>query len=76
MAAYMFLDINGSAQIADEVSATALTLSLAASEIDENDYGIWLPDNLENLRALDVCELQSVNYVSGIRCKPCDRYTP
>ena len=47
MAAYMFLDINGSTLIADEVSATAMTLSLAASEIDENDYGIWLADNIE-----------------------------
>jgi len=47
MAAYMFLDINGSTLIADEVSATAMTLSLAASEIDENDYGIWLADSIE-----------------------------
>lgn len=49
MAAYMFLDINGSTLIADEVSATAMTLSLAASEIDENNYGIWLADNVEQL---------------------------
>lgn len=47
MAAYMFLDINGSTLIADEVSATAMTLSLAASEIDENDYGIWLATSIE-----------------------------
>ena len=49
MAAYMFLDINGSTLIADEVSATAMTLSLAASEIDENDYGVWLADNIEQV---------------------------
>lgn len=49
MAAYMFLDINGSTLIADEVSATTMTLSLAASEVDENDYGIWLANNIEAL---------------------------
>ncbi len=49
MAAYMFLDINGSTLIADEVSAAAMTLSLAASEIGENDYGVWLADNIEKL---------------------------
>ena len=47
MAAYMFLDINGSTLVADEVSATAMTLSLAASEINQNDYGVWLADNIE-----------------------------
>ena len=47
MAAYMFLDINGSTLVADEVSATAMTLSLTASEIDENDYGTWLADSIE-----------------------------
>ena len=49
MAAYMFLDLNGSTLIADEVSAAAMTSSLAASEIDENDYGIWLANNIETL---------------------------
>jgi death-on-curing protein len=49
MAAFMFLDINGSTLNADEVSATAMTLSLAASEIDEKDYGIWLAGNIEVL---------------------------
>ncbi len=47
IAAYIFLDINGSKLIADEVSATAMTLSLAASEIDAEDYGTWLADNIE-----------------------------
>lgn len=47
MAAYMFLDLNGSTLHADEVSATAMTLSLAASEIDEKSYGSWLADNME-----------------------------
>ena len=49
MAAFIFLDINGSTLVADEVSATAMTLSLAASEIDEDDYGIWLATNIETL---------------------------
>ncbi len=49
MAAYIFLDLNGSTLIADEVSATAMTLSLAASEIDETDYGRWLADNIEKM---------------------------
>ena len=49
MAAYIFLDINGSTLVADEVSATAMTLSLAASEIVENDYGIWLANSIETL---------------------------
>jgi death-on-curing protein len=46
LAAYMFLDLNGSTLLADEVSATAMTLSLAASEIDEKDYGSWLANNI------------------------------
>ncbi len=49
MAAYMFLDLNGSTLVADEVSATAMTLSLAASEIEETDYSRWLADNIEKL---------------------------
>jgi len=49
MAAYIFLDINGSTLVADEVSATAMTMSLAASEIDENDYAIWLATNIETI---------------------------
>jgi death-on-curing protein len=47
IAAYMFLDLNGFKLIADEVSATAMTLSLAASEIDAEDYGTWLAGNIE-----------------------------
>ena len=46
MAAYMFLDLNGTPLRADEVTATAMTLALAASEIDEEDYAIWLADNI------------------------------
>ena len=49
MAAYVFLDINGSTLVADEVSATSMTMSLAASEIDEHDYGVWLATNIETL---------------------------
>lgn len=46
MAAYMFLDLNGATLEADEVSATAMTLSLAASEIEEQDYATWLSANI------------------------------
>ncbi len=46
MAAYMFLDLNGAKLHADEVTATAMTLSLAASEIDEKNYASWLAENI------------------------------
>ena len=46
MAAYMFLDLNGAPLEADEVSATTMTLSLAASEIQESDYAKWLSTNI------------------------------
>jgi death-on-curing protein len=46
MAAYMFLDLNGATLEADEISATAMTLSLAASEIEERDYAGWLSANI------------------------------
>ena len=46
MAAYMFLDLNGATLEADEVSATAMTLSLAASEVEEEDYARWLSANI------------------------------
>ncbi|GJL81314.1 MAG: death-on-curing protein [marine bacterium B5-7] len=42
LVAYMFLDLNMMPLQADEVSATAMTLSLASSEIDEVDYATWL----------------------------------
>ena len=46
MAAYMFLDLNSATLEADEASATAMTLSLAASEIEEQDYAKWLSENI------------------------------
>jgi len=46
MAAYMFLDLNRAKLQADEVTATAMTLSLAASEIDEKNYASWLAENI------------------------------
>lgn len=46
MAAYVFLDLNGATLRADEISATAMTLSLAASDIDEQDYALWLEQNI------------------------------
>lgn len=45
MAAYIFLDRNGSTLTADEVSATTMTLSLASSELDEEAYATWLGEH-------------------------------
>ena len=45
IAAYMFLDCNGLTLTADEVTAAAMTLSLASSEINETDYAVWLAQN-------------------------------
>ncbi|MBT8096874.1 MAG: type II toxin-antitoxin system death-on-curing family toxin [Woeseia sp.] len=42
IAAYMFLDLNGLTLEADEISATTMTLALAASEIDETEYAEWI----------------------------------
>lgn len=42
MAAYVFLGRNGLTLAADEVSAATMTLSLAASELDEAAYATWL----------------------------------
>jgi len=47
MAAYMFLDLNGATLQADEISATAMTMSLAASEIGEDEYSSWLAQNTD-----------------------------
>ena len=44
--AFMFLDLNGVELQADEVAATTMTLSLAASEIDEREYANWLANNI------------------------------
>ena len=44
--AFMFLDLNGVALHADEVAATTMTVSLAASEIGESDYANWLAKNI------------------------------
>jgi len=46
ISAFMFLDLNGGELHADEVAATAMTLSLAASEIDEREYAHWLAENI------------------------------
>jgi len=46
MAAFMFLDLNGKTLHADEVTATAMTVSLAASDIDEREYAIWLAETI------------------------------
>ena len=42
IAAYVFLDLNGMPLQANEASATAMTLSLASSDIAEGDYAVWL----------------------------------
>ncbi len=46
IAAYMFLDLNGATLVADEISATITTLSLAASQIGEKEYASWLADKI------------------------------
>ena len=46
IAAYMFLDLNGVTLSADEVSAASMTLSLAASELDEGAYVQWISENI------------------------------
>lgn len=46
ISAFMFLDLNGVELRADEVAATAMTQSLAASEIEEQDYANWLAENI------------------------------
>ncbi len=46
MAAYMFLGRNGLTFAADQVSVTTMTISLAASEIDELTYARWIEDNV------------------------------
>ena len=46
ISAYTFLDLNGATLHADEVSATSMTLSLAASELDELAYAQWISENI------------------------------
>lgn len=46
LAAYIFLKINGSDLIADEVEATAAVLALASSESNEEDFAEWLRANV------------------------------
>ena len=43
--AVVFLDLNDVTLTADEVSATAMTLSFAAGEIEEANYAAWLGQN-------------------------------
>ena len=47
MAAYIFLDLNDATLRADEISAAAMTLALASSELDERDYAVWLAQNID-----------------------------
>jgi death on curing protein len=46
LAAYMFLDVNGSELVADEGEVVVQCLALAASEIDEEAFAAWLQDNV------------------------------
>lgn len=48
MAAYIFLDRNGYELIAPEAEATTLTQSLAAGEIDESAFAVWLRQHIRN----------------------------
>jgi death-on-curing protein len=45
MAAVMFLERNGSGFRAGEVDAVVRTLGLAAGELTEADYAVWLAEN-------------------------------
>lgn len=47
LAAYVFLDINGSEIVADEGEVVVQCLALAASEIGEEEFAAWLRDNVE-----------------------------
>lgn len=43
--AIMFLELNGSRFIATEVDAVLKTLALAASEMTESAYALWIKEN-------------------------------
>ncbi|MFT5126264.1 MAG: death-on-curing protein [Kiritimatiellia bacterium] len=43
--AVLFMELNGYAFSASEVDATLKTLALAARDIDEAAYGVWLSEN-------------------------------
>ena len=45
LAAYIFLDLNGSNMVASEVEAVGALLSLASKEIDEDNFAIWLKEH-------------------------------
>ena len=45
LAAYTFLRLNGAELQASEVSATQIMLALAAGEISEDDFAVWLREN-------------------------------
>ena len=47
MAAYVFLSANGREFQASEETAVIQTLGLAAGEISEEDYALWLEQNSE-----------------------------
>jgi len=47
MSAYIFLALNGLRLTADQVTATAMTLALAASDAEESEYAAWLRDNTD-----------------------------
>ena len=50
MAAYVFLDRNGAELVAPEVEATAMTLALAAGDVDERAFAVWLRRHLQARR--------------------------
>lgn len=47
LAAYVFLRINGLELVADELSATASMIAVAAGEISEEEFAIWLRENTQ-----------------------------
>lgn len=48
MTAVFFLELNGHRFMANEVEATLRTLALAASEIDEAEFAVWLRENVQS----------------------------
>lgn len=48
--AVLFLELNGYHFVASEVDATVQTLALAAGELDEAGYAVWLKANSTRVR--------------------------
>ena len=49
LAAYVFLDLNGWELAASEAEAVNAVMALAAGEMDETGFSVWLKDNSKKL---------------------------